>query len=472
VKRWYDYYAARPGTGARINSGGAKIIFADSNTHYRGDNNYRRSGAVDAMRLPKDAYFANQTMWDGWVDIEHPGIHILGHWNYSPDTVKPVYVVSTAARVELKLNGRSLGDGVLSSGFLFTFDKVAFEPGTLVAVGYDAQGKQVATAELRTAGAPAALRLALHTGPGGLRADGADMALVDVEVVDAAGNRCSTALNPVRFTLSGAAEWRGGIAQGSAVPVPINTVAVEHKGMSATPPTPFLHEDNYILSKTLPVEGGVNRVILRSLPTAGKIVLLAESDGLVPAQIELTSLPVHVEDGLSTHMPAAALPSNLSRGPTPPGPSFHQTRFPIAVASVTAGSSADHAGLSQDDDDSTSWASEGPIENAWIEYVFAKPETPGQLDLKLADFRMLRYPLRITLDGTTVWEGMTPINFGYCAVQLKPASGTHLRIALTGTPVREFDRIRELTAAAPPRAWPPVKMVLAVSEAEIYRGEP
>jgi hypothetical protein len=472
VRRWFDYYVARPGTGTRVNSGGAKIIFADSNTHYRGDNNYRRSGALDAMRLPKDSYFANQVMWDGWVDNEHPGLHIIGHWNYAPGTVKPVYVVSTAARVELKLNGRSLGDGIQSSGFLFTFDKVAFEPGTLQAIGYDAQGKQVVAAELRTAGPPAALRLTLLTGPGGLHADGADMALVDIEVVDAAGNRCPTALNPVHFTLSGAAEWRGGIAQGSSVPVPVNTVAIETKGMSPTPPTLFLHEDNFILSKTLPVEGGVNRVILRSLPTAGKITLLAEADGLKPAQIELASLPIPVQDGLSTQMPAAALPSNLSRGPTPTGPSFHQTRFPIAVASVTAGSNADHAGLSQDDDDSTSWASEGPIENAWIEYVFAKPETPGQIDFKLADFRMLRYPLRITLDGITVWEGMTPINFGYFTLQLKPATGTHLRISLTGTPVREFDRIRELTAAAPPRAFPPIKTILTVSETEIYKAAP
>ncbi len=471
VKRWYDYYIARPGTGTRVNAGGAKIIFADSNTHYRGDNNYRRSGALDAMRLPKEAYFANQTMWDGWVDIEHFGIHIIGHWNYAPGTVKPVYVVSTAARVELKLNGRSLGDGVQSSGFLFTFDKVAYEPGTLQAIGYDVQGKQVVAAELRTAGAPAALRLTLHTGPGGLHADGADMALVDVEVLDAAGNRCPTALNPVHFKLSGAAEWRGGIAQGSATPV-LADIADKDRKMVTQNPTPFLHEDNYILSKTLPVEGGVNRVILRSMPTAGKIELRAEADGLVPAQIELASLPVLVEDGLSTQMPAAALPSNLSRGPTPLGPSFHQSRFPIAIASVTAGSNADHATLSHDDDDYTSWASVGPIENAWIEYVFAKPETPGQLDLKLSDFRMLRYPLRITLDGTTVWEGMTPINYGYCTVQLKPASGTHLRIALTGTPVREFDHIIELTAASPPHVWPPVKTILTISETEIYKAQP
>jgi hypothetical protein len=171
-------------------------------------------------------------------------------------------------------------------------------------------------------------------------------------------------------------------------------------------------------------------------------------------------------------MPAATLPSNLSRGPTPAGPSFHQTRFTTAVASVTAGSNIDHSALSQDDDDSTSWVSDGPIENAWIEYVFAKPETPGQIDLKLADFRILRYPLRITLDGKTIWEGMTPINFGFCTLPLKPATGTHLRIALTGTPVREFDRIRELTATAPLRTLPTVKTVLTISETEIYKTEP
>jgi hypothetical protein len=334
VKRWYDYYLARPGTGMRVNSGGAKIIFSDSNTHYRGDNNYRRSGAVDAMRLPKDAYFTDKVMWDGWVDVEHPGIHIIGHWNYAPGTVKPVYVVSSARRVELKLNGRSLGDGVLSRGFLFSFNNVSYVPGTLQAIGFDAHAKQIVEAELRTAGPAAALRLTLHTGPGGLRADGADIALVDVEVVDAEGNRCPTSLNPVSFTLSGAAEWRGGIAQGSATPVPAN-IAASDRASGGINPTPLLHEDNYILSKTLPVENGVNRVILRSLPSAGKIELHAEAEGLKSAEIELSSHAVLEKDRLSTTMPDAGLPSNLMRGPTPPGPSVHQTRFPIAVASIT-----------------------------------------------------------------------------------------------------------------------------------------
>ncbi len=42
------------------------------------------------------------------MDIENPRIHIVGHWNYKEDVVKPVYVVSSAEKVELFLNGKSL----------------------------------------------------------------------------------------------------------------------------------------------------------------------------------------------------------------------------------------------------------------------------------------------------------------------------------------------------------------------------
>ena len=63
VERWYDYWRERPGTGGRVSSGGVNIIFSDSNTHYRGAENYRRRGEVDAMRIPKDGFWAHQVMW-------------------------------------------------------------------------------------------------------------------------------------------------------------------------------------------------------------------------------------------------------------------------------------------------------------------------------------------------------------------------------------------------------------------------
>ena len=97
VVRWYDFWRERPGTGARVSDGGVNIIFSDSNTHHRGESNYRTSGEVDAMRLPKDGFFADQVMWDGWVNVEHPRAHIIGHWNYAPGTKKPITVVCSAA---------------------------------------------------------------------------------------------------------------------------------------------------------------------------------------------------------------------------------------------------------------------------------------------------------------------------------------------------------------------------------------
>jgi hypothetical protein len=254
----------------------------------------------------------------------------------------------------------------------------------------------------------------------------------------------------------------------------VNTAANENKGLSTTPPTPLLHEDNYILANTLPLEDGINRAILRSLTSAGKIELHAEADGLKPAEVELVSLAVALQDGLSTYMPTAELASNLKRGPTPPGPSFLQSRFPIALGSVTAGSNQASVGQSQDDDESISWSSDGTLGNAWVEYVFAAPQIPDQIDLKLGGFRQLHFALRVTLDGKAVWEGTTPTSLGYITLNLKPALGTHLRIALTGSPVRgnEFGQIRELAGATAAQAEQPSKPILTVIEAEIYRATP
>ena len=58
------------------------------------------------------------------------------------------------------------------------------------------------------------MKLTAIQNPEGFHADGADMALLQVEVVDKDGRRCPLDNRTVRFTLKGEAEWRGGIAQG------------------------------------------------------------------------------------------------------------------------------------------------------------------------------------------------------------------------------------------------------------------
>ena len=448
VRRWYDYWRERPGTGERVNAGGVNIIFSDSNTHFRGEENYRRSGEVDAMRILKDGYFANQVMWDGWVDVERPRTHVIGHWNYAPGVEKNVYVVSSAVKVELFVNGQSKGFGEQSYRFLYTFPNIKWQPGAVKAVGYDARGQKISDTELKTAGPPAAIHLKARTGPQGLLANGSDLALVDVEVVDAENNRCPTALNLVHFDLKGPAEWRGGIAQGP---------------------------ENYILSKDLPVEGGVNRVILRAGPQAGKIVLTATSEGLQAASVTLVSTSVDVTGGLSLEDREAGLQSDLERGPTPSGPSFLMSRSTVHIASATAGANSDRAAQSFDDNETTHWENDGKLDTAWIEYVFDHPATPDEVVIKLMSWRTRSYPVRITVDEKEVFAGATPVSLGYVHLPLKPVEGTRLRIQLTapaqgqgGINLTELANTKDSAATG---VGMPSNGTLSIVEVEIYQGQ-
>ena len=64
VARWYEFWRERPGTGDRVSAGGVNVIFSDSNSHSRGAVNYRRSGEVDPMRIPKDGVYAHKVVGD------------------------------------------------------------------------------------------------------------------------------------------------------------------------------------------------------------------------------------------------------------------------------------------------------------------------------------------------------------------------------------------------------------------------
>jgi len=403
VIRWYDFWRERPGTGERVSSGGVNIIFSDSNTHYRGAENYRRSGEVDPMRIPKDGFYAHQVMWDGWVDVEKYRAHIIGHWNYKTGTTKDIFVVASGVKTELFINGKSQGFGSRSSDFLFTFKNIEWQPGVIKAVTYNVNDQLLAQDEIKTAGEPVGLRLTTNMNPSGFKADGADLVLAEVEVIDKDGNRCPTALNMVNFKLQGQAEWRGGIAQGP---------------------------DNYILSKNLPVEGGVNRVLIRSTTKAGQVILEAQSPGLKSASIAFTSSPVKVEKGLSLAMPSDGLKPTFRRGPTPLTPSYVPSRTTLAVESITAGANQERALASIDDNELSSWVNDGQLSTAWIKYTLKEAATVNQLSLKLNNFRTKIYPIRIKVDNEVVFEGNTEKGLGYFLAKCKPAKGKIVTIEL------------------------------------------
>lgn len=403
VERWYEYWRERPGTGKRVSAGGVNIVFSETNTHHRGEENFRRSGEVDAMRIIKENFYAHKIMWDGWVNPEKQGIHIIGHWNYKTGVQKAVYVISTAEKVELKINGKSLGFGERSHGFLFTFNHVQWTPGTINATGYDTSGKPVCTTEKSTTGEPVALRLTNIASPAGFVANGHDLALIEVEVVDAKGNRVPTALNMINYSLSGEASWRGGIAMGP---------------------------DNYTLTQSFPVEGGVNRALIRSTTKAGTITIKASSPGLKEATLTLTTKPFAVQNGLSTIMPYEGLPVNLERGPTPLTPSFKPLRRAVAIVKVTAGANANSAQKTIDDNERTNWVNDGKLATAWVEYELQKEATVSEVTLKMNKFKSNVYPLRITVDDKEVFNASTTRSLGYTTLVCTPQRGKKVRIQL------------------------------------------
>jgi hypothetical protein len=287
-----------------------------------------------------------------------------------------------------------------------------------------------------------ALKLTPLTAPGGLLADGADMALIEVEVVDAKGNRCPTAFHPINFDLSGPAEWRGGIAQGP---------------------------DNFVLSKQLPAECGVNRVLIRSLPQAGKIFIKANAKGLKPTSIELLSKPMLIIDGLAKVFPAATLPASLKRGPTPPGDSVTPTRTPIRIVSAVAGAKSEEAGKTFDDNENTGWKNDGKRDTGWIQFELERSAIVSEVTLKMGGWRSKSYPLRVTVDDKETYVGTTPKSLGYVTLPLKPAKGKTVRIALVGA-IDDKDGFGmvEVTGKKLDATDAGAKGALEVIEAELY----
>ena len=424
IARWYDYWRERPGTGNRVSSGGTKIIFSDTNTHYRGAENYRRSGVTDAMRIEKDAFYAHQVMWDGWVDTEKDQTYIIGHWNYPDNTVKPVQVVSTGEEVELFLNGNSLGKGKRQYNFLFTFDNVAFKPGKLEAVSYNKAGKEISRYAVNTAGEPASLKLTAIQNPEGFHADGADMTLIQVEVVDKDGQRCPLDNRTFQFTLKGQAEWRGGIAQG---------------------------KNNHILDTNLPVECGINRALIRSTTAAGKVTLTAQAKGLLSASLTLETVPVKVTGGLSTYLPQATLKGRLDRGETPSTPSYKDSKKGVRIVSAKAGSNNNDAEKSYDDIELTEWKNDGKLSTAWITYTLERDAEIDDICIKLQGWRSRSYPLEVYAGNTLIWSGNTDKSLGYIHLNVeKPVRANTITIRLKGNTSDKdaFGQIIEVEAIA------------------------
>ena len=155
-------------------------------------------GIVDRCGFPKDNYYYYQSWWK-----TNPIVHLMPHWNWPGKNGQPIRVVafSNCKRVELFLNGKSFGTKEPPRWEHLEWE-VKYEPGTLSAKGFDANGKVTAATVVETTGAPAAIRL--YADRNTIVADGEDVLPVEVDILDAQGRIVPTAGNLVTFSVRGA----------------------------------------------------------------------------------------------------------------------------------------------------------------------------------------------------------------------------------------------------------------------------
>ena len=159
-------------------------------------------GIIDTCGFPKDTFFYYQSWW-----TDKPVLHLFPHWNWPGMEGKEiaVWVYSNLDKVELFLNGQSLGAKDVKKDSHLAWN-VKYAPGTIEARGYKGD-KVVMTAKRETTG-PAA-KLVMTADRQEISADGEDVAMFAVEVQDAQGRVVPITDNEVTFKVSGAGKLIG-----------------------------------------------------------------------------------------------------------------------------------------------------------------------------------------------------------------------------------------------------------------------
>jgi beta-galactosidase len=252
---WWRFCNARPWL-----SGG----FVWTGFDYRGEpspyewpNISSQYGIIDTCGFPKDSFYYYQSWWTA-----QPVLHLFPHWNWPGMEGKEiaVWVYSNLEKVELFLNGESLGAKEMKKDSHLAW-VVKYAPGAIEARGYK-NGEQVLTAKRETI--RTATKLVMKADRDTVSADGEDVAMFAVEVQDAQGRVVPVADNEVTFHASGEGKLIG-VGNGD----------------------PTSHESDKGASRR--AFCGLCMAIIQSTKTAGNITLEATSPGLTPASVTVAS---------------------------------------------------------------------------------------------------------------------------------------------------------------------------------------
>ncbi len=258
AEHWWSVYDARP-----YLAGG----FAWTGFDYRGEPTpyswpciSSHFGILDTCGFAKDNFFYYQAWWGA-----RPVLHLFPHWNWSGKEGQEldVWCHCNLESVELFLNGKSLGSRPVKRNSHVEW-KVKYEPGVIEARA-SKDGKVVLTDKRETTGAPARLRLTADRQK--IPADGEDVSVVTVEVLDSKGRVVPVAMNEVGFKMTGPGRILG-VGNGD----------------------PSCHESDRPISPSEAKRSSFNGlccVIVQALKQPGEIRLEASAAGLESASVEI-----------------------------------------------------------------------------------------------------------------------------------------------------------------------------------------
>jgi beta-galactosidase len=236
---------------------------------YRGEPNpfswpavTSQTGAMDLAGFPRAVYYYWKAEWR-----PEPSVYFDPNWDLPEDQAGKqvlVRIFSNCDRIELSLNGKSLGTKDMPKDRHLDW-QVPYAPGTLTAVGYKA-GAAVARYSTHTAGAASALRLMADVRR--LQANSEDAAPIEARLVDAHGDVVANAENEISFTVSGA-----GLLAGTANGDPTS------------------HESN--VGSERKAFHGLAMVLVKAGDHAGNITIEARAKGVAVARI---TIPVVAEE--------------------------------------------------------------------------------------------------------------------------------------------------------------------------------
>jgi len=262
IERGWKFYHSTPWAGG---------LFYWTGFDYRGEPNplsYPATGSefgiLDYCGFDKDEAWYLRAWW-----TDEPVLHLLPHWNlegHEGETID-IWAYSNCQEVALWVNGKNMGRQTMPEDGHLSW-KAVYKPGSIRAVGYN-NGRKVAEETVYTVTEP--VRISLSANRNTISADGRDLTVVTVRMLDKKGRFVPFACNDITFSVDGPGRILG---VGNGDPA-FNDAERPEDGQEKA-----FHVRTF---------NGLAQILIQSTGESGVILLDCGSDGMEDALLKITS---------------------------------------------------------------------------------------------------------------------------------------------------------------------------------------